>query len=391
MYTVLVRTLNNRWLLLALMFTTVSLGVFLGWLYSKPGATLGWTTSQFFFSYQDLGFVSRGLVATVLHPFPVLLSTQGLLLVTAAILIAFVVTWWDLFERCTQHLDITGRATLALVFLLAPSTLLHLGLDYGRFDPLNLALVIVAARCLQRSRDLLAALLVSIAVLVHEGFLILEFPLLCAYVLSLKRTSYSQQLGRLVRFGLLPSAATIAILVWGKYEPGIDSLMARFEANALYHAAALNGAVDRDALLVIVRTLKDNLDFNVAFFLDHKPWLQLVFIGPWFCVVTLFYDRFFMRNRFHRDLLYYSAYSPLLMSIIACDYFRWVALTSINMFIVLLLKIESRGQSSEPIVVPWDSITKIFAASCLLGPISDGTSFPYFIHLLNKINLWLVL
>jgi hypothetical protein len=372
------------------MFLIILLGVVLGWLDCKPGVTLGWFTSQYFFSYQDLGFVSRGLVATILHPFPFLLSTYGLLLVTAAITITFVVTWWNLFERCTQHLDVTDRAILALIFLLAPSTLLHVGFDYGRFDPLNLVLAIVAARCLQRSHDLLATLLASTAILIHEGFFMLEFPLLCAYVLNLEKTCNDKRLGRLLRFILLPGAATIAIFVWGKYEPGIDRLMARFGSNSLYLAAAQNGAVDRDALSVIVRSLKDNLDFNISS-LRQTSWFHFVLIGTWFWVVAVFFDRFFRRNNLTRDWLYYSAYSPLLMSIIACDYFRWIALASINMFIVLLIKIESMEHNRKQTIVQWDAIAKIIAASCFLGPISDTTSFPCLIRLLKPIRLWLAL
>ena len=33
---------------------------------------LGWKTSQYFFNYQDLGFVKRALIGTILHPFPAL-------------------------------------------------------------------------------------------------------------------------------------------------------------------------------------------------------------------------------------------------------------------------------------------------------------------------------
>jgi hypothetical protein len=392
MHPLLVRILNCRWAILALMFLIISMGIVLGWFYYKPGATLGWCTAQYFFSYQDLGFVSRGLVATVLHPFPFFLSTQGLLLVTVVILVSFVVTFWNLFERCTKQLDKNSHAVLALVFLLAPSTLVHVGLDYGRFDPLNLIFTIVAARCLQRSRDVLAALLVTAALLVHEGFLILEFPLLCAYLWSLneKEAHNGVRLERMVRFVLLPTATAVAVLAWGKYGNGIDTLVAHFETNALYRAAALDGEVNRDALLVIVRTLKDNFDYNIACF-QQVPWINFALMGLWFCAFAHFYDRFFKRNKLQRDWLYYSSYSPLLMNFIACDYFRWVALTSINMLIVLFLKMELNGKNNENITIPWESSAKIIAASCLLGPIAENRSFFCFIRLLKTLWQWLAL
>lgn len=221
--------------------------------------------------------------------------------------------------------------------------------------------------------------------LVHEGYFLIELPLLCAYLLVKRGTAGSFNLGRLLRFILLPTVITIAGLIWGRYEPGIDSLVAWFESNPLYQVAALNGAVDRDSLLVIVRSVQDNLDFNSNRF-RMVPWFDFLLIGAWFASFPLFYYRLFSRNKLPRDLLFYSAFSPILMNLIACDYFRWVSLASINMFIVFLLRVESKSQTDEPITVPWSLNTILILGFCLLGPISDTRAFPLLIMNLKYIR-----
>lgn len=150
MLMLLIRLFNSRCGMVFCMSVMVSFGIFLRWHFDNIGWTLGWKTSQYFFSYQDLGFVNRGLVASLLYPFPVLLSKESLLTVTLAIIISFIVVWLRFFEKITINMQPRDRAVIALVFILSPSTLMHLGLDYGRFDPLNIVLTILAAACLRR-------------------------------------------------------------------------------------------------------------------------------------------------------------------------------------------------------------------------------------------------
>lgn len=384
----IVNALNRRAVVLGLMFAALSFGAWFGWFYVKTGASVGWKTSQFFFSYQELGFVSRGLVASLLHPFTPVLSAPGLLAITALMLLAFVVVWWLWSDRAVQDLPAADRAVFVAVCALAPSTLQRMGFDYGRFDPLNVLLLLASLALLRRSRDVMAGAVAAVAVLIHEGFLILQFPVLCALILSDGRAVDGQHLQRLGRFLLLPGLAAIAVVTWGRYEPGIDALVAHFAADPVYRAAAPGGAPNRDALLVITRSLRENWEFNAAFFAERRPWGHLALIVSWLAVFGVFFDRFFARNGLRRDWLYFSVYSPLLISVIACDYFRWAALVSINMLVVMFLKLGGRQRDGRPAVIAWDVWAKLAVASCLLGPISNTKSFPLFFTLLEKISPW---
>jgi hypothetical protein len=387
---VIVNALNRRGVVLGLMLVALGFGAWFGWSYAKTGASVGWKTSQFFFSYQELGFVSRGLVATLLHPFAFLLTASGLLTLTTVMVLGFGFTWWRWADGATQGLPAAERAVLLAVVTLAPSTLQRMGFDYGRFDPLNVLLLLAALACLRRSRDPAAGVLAAIAVLIHEGFLVLQFPVLCAWILAEGGGGRDGRVRwtRLARFLVLPGLTALAVVAWGRYEPGIDALVAHFAADPVYRAAAPGGTPNRDALLVITRTLRENWEFNAAFFAERHPWGHLALIGAWLAVFGAFFDRFYVRNGLRRDWLYFAAYSPLLISVIACDYFRWAALASINLLVVVFLKLADLRRDGRVAVIAWDIWAKLAVASCLLGPISNTKSFPFFFTLLEKTSPW---
>jgi len=384
----LLKALANRLVFLLLLFAVLGVGIFLGWYYIKTGSTVGWKTSQFFFSYQELGFVKRGLVGTLIHPFPILLTPAGVVTLSCLFLAAFALGFWKFFVDSCGAFGEAERATLAAVCLLAPSMFLRLGFDYGRYDPLTLLLTVLAAAALVKSRDVIAALCCAAAMLIHEGFLVIGFPILCAVILSREEASASARWRRLMRFAALPIAVTAGVVLFGRYEPGIDVLTQHFKADARYVATVERGEVNVDALIVLTRSAKETFYYSLAFFAERKPFGHLALIGAWFYFFCRFYDGFFRRNALKRDWLYFAAFSPLLLSVTACDYFRWVALASANMLFVVLLKARELHRHGRRAVVVCDLGAIVVMASCLLGPISNTKSFPYLFLLLEKISPW---
>ncbi|MBI5770313.1 MAG: DUF2029 domain-containing protein [Verrucomicrobia bacterium] len=283
MSTFIVNAFNRRGAPLALMLAMLGLGAWWGAAYVQTDGTVDWKPSQFFFSYQELGFVSRGLVATLLHPLAVVLSAPGLVAFTAVMLMAFAVVWSRWCAGAARALPPSDRAVLVAWCALAPSTLQRLGFDYGRFDPLNILLLLAALAGLLRGRDLAAAAIAAVAVLIHEGFLVLQFPVLCALILAEADGAGRARWVRLARFLVLPGLTAVAVMAWGRYEPGIDALVAHFAADPLYRAAAPGGTPNRDALLVITRTLRKNWEFNAAFFAERRPTSKgLLPKGAWY-------------------------------------------------------------------------------------------------------------
>ncbi len=365
-------------------------GATTGWYYMmRPGFSAGWRTSQYFFAYQDLGFVKRGLPATLMHSFPALCTQTGILLTYAAFLLGFAWLFARFFSRALQEAAARERALLLLLCLLTPGFVMRLSFDYGRFDILGIAAVVTGVLWLEQGRRALVALACVVAVLSHEAFVVINLPLLLAY-------AWTREEGRPQRERILsilswlwaPSLAFLAIAVLGQYEPGLDALVAFFSKHQAYLAAVNGHAPDADALSVLARDPAENVGYASRMFWEKKAWLHLPVIGAWLAVFTTYYISFFRGNKQVLGLLFISAFSPLFLSVIACDYYRWVALASVNMVLVMAIVAWRSAKETQPVVVPAGLAFWFLIASSLLGPISNTKSFPYLFMFLERCSPW---
>ena len=142
--------------------------------------TVNLRTTQYLFNYQDLGFVKRGLLGTLLHPFPALTTRLGLAWVCWFLLVLFAILFWRLFIASTEAVAENGRGVLTLLCATMPSFFLRLGYDFGRFDVVDLIAAVLSFAALARSRWFLASIPAGLAILVHEDFILFELPLVAA-------------------------------------------------------------------------------------------------------------------------------------------------------------------------------------------------------------------
>lgn len=133
-------------------------------------------------------------------------------------------------------------------------------------------------------------------------------------------------------------------------------------------------------------------------------------ILAWASLQVGFATLFYRRNQLPLDLMFLSAFSPLFLSLIAIDFYRWVALSSINLLAVQLIKCKSQAREHQrssilheydqrscglgerevscSCDVRMDRITALLLLSSLLGPISNTKSFPFFFTLIAKLLPW---
>ena len=254
---------------------------------------LGWRTAQFFFNYQDLGFVKRGLIGSLLHPFPALQTRAGLLGISALFLVVLAAAFCRVFAACTRGAPVRTAALLAALALLMPSFFLRFGFDYGRYDSVNLALALGALGLIRRGRLGWAAVLCALSVLVHEAFIVLQFPLLLAYALS--RSGPRPDFRRVGwRLAALPLATTALVFAFGSYRPGAETLTAYFAHTPAY--LALDGQVNLDAIAIPTRHFFENFHYNAEMFRQKRALLHLPIVAAWFALVLACYDRFHRRN-----------------------------------------------------------------------------------------------
>jgi hypothetical protein len=345
------------------------------WLYHL-GTGLGWKTSQFFFNYQELGFIKRGLVGSLLHPFPLLLHGEVFLILGVGMELTAIGVLVILFRRAARTLPPSSRGLLLAACSLSPAMFLHMGFDLGRFDALGLLAAIGSIYALQHDRWLLAGLASAVALLAHEATLVINFPLVLAFAWTRRETAAPTPSNW--AWLVLPSIAVSAVIaLYGGYEPGLGALARHFASDPRY-LAATGGQVDQDAIAVITRSLTENVDYVSRMFWRAKAYIHLPVIILWGAAMTCYFRRFHRLNGIRQGLLYYAVFSPLLLSLIACDHYRWVALAATNMFLVLLLEIIRLAQAGTQAVIPRGGMAWLLLASAVLGPIGHAKSFPVF-------------
>ena len=348
--------------------------------------TVNQRTTQYFFNYQDLGFIKRGLVGTLLHPFPALTTRLGLASVSGALLILFTVLFWRLFITSTASVAQQGRGVLALLCATMPGFFLRLGWDFGRFDVLDLIAALASFALIERSWWFLASIPAGFAILAHEDFALFALPLMVA----LARPGVSTQSGggrawAWAKLLAVPGAATGAVAVWGRSHWDFAALVHYFAANTAYVAAAPGGQVNLDEVAVLTRTLRDNFALDAQMFVAKRAAFHLPIILVWFWFVWKYASNFYQRNNLRKDLAFGAALAPLLLGIIGFDYYRWVAMAAVNLILVIVLQCRRLAKAGIVPVIGWDLNAKVLVASAIFGPICNTKSFLYPFLLLDRI------
>ena len=120
-------------------------------------------------------------------------------------------------------------------------------------------------------------------------------------------------------------------------------------------------------------------------FVEKRALLHLPIILIWFGFVWRYTVNFYTRNNLRRDLVFYAALTPLLLGVIGFDYYRWVAMTAVNLLLVIVWQCRSLAKVRHVPVIEWDLNAKVLVASALLGPICNTKSFLYPFLFLEKI------
>lgn len=377
------RSLPRRWSVptaLSLIAMALAAGHLFGRWYMRTGWGLGWRTSQFFFNWQDLGFVNRGLVGTLLHPFPAVQRTEVFFATSWLMVGGFTAAFVALFRRAEERLEPAAARRLLMVCVASPALFLRQGFDLGRFDPLGLAAAILSLLAIERGRTWVAGLLSAVALLAHEAYLVIAIPLLVAW-LAMQPSARPRDFAVLLA---LPAVVTAVIGMFGRYEPGLEALTLYFGGQPRY-LAAKGGTVDVDAIAVLTRGLTDNFEFMVRMLREKRAWLHMPIILAWGGLMTAFFAAFYRLNGLRPDPLFWACSSPLLLSSIACDHYRWVALAATNMFIAIMLQVPRLAARGLAPRIPAGWLAGLLVATAVLGPISNTKSFPLLFVILGRL------
>jgi hypothetical protein len=335
---------------------------------ATPGAVREWLATHWLFTYRE-GLGRRAVVGSVLDAArggspPSLALITVLSLVALAGLAALLVA---LAVRALRADPRPGTLLVVAWLFASPATLRFVAQDLGRFDTINLAIVVGVLLLLPRCSRAVALALVAVAcatgVAVHEAFLVLHVPLLLV-VTAVVVAPVGGDTGR-TTFGVerrtwVAVAATgfpaVATYLWVQLGAGIDAaavpgVLAELRARTDFH-------VSEDSLLVQARGLGEVQAYTTGGLAGAGP-AQVAALFATILVaclpVLVIVGRRLWRSSGERvpaalrdgrlgrsgrlgppQLLLVAGLSPLLLQPLAIDWGRWWALAAMNVTLAAL-------------------------------------------------------
>lgn len=312
-----------------------------------------WLLKQFYVNYVDFGFAKRALVGTLLYPLfsaPVADAVAGAAIATWLSLAIFagLILLLDRFHARPLRTGEAGLGTCVLAaLLLSPAGLMEIAHDIGRYDALNMVLLLIAVALVLKGRPHLAGVLFGIAGLVHEAvFFYGAGPL--AVALFATRARPVDMVACLVPGAL----ALAAVGLWGNLDPA---------QLALLDARPGSGTtVWSRGVIEVPIALKPYEQAALAFY-TLAPFVLLLAV--------------LRHNRASLWRYFLPPAATLLLFPLGFDYFRWA---SLGLFAVALTLLIGSGRLNWRLPPTAPALAVVFLLYCLpLGPLGTAHPLPF--------------
>ena len=260
-----------------------------------------WKLSQYHFSYAELGFAKRALIGTLLDLGPGAPGGIFPLLLVCLLVTVFV------FSALVSGREAWTRAAL----ILSPAIFMQIGYDFGRFDLINTALLLLFVRTGGR----FMVLFIPVMLLIHEGAIATHVPMLFLVRYLLHGIDRSLWLSALVAVGTLLGILTLS-----------NNLSAA-------DMAAIYPELNADSLSVLDQSLRENV--YVALYRVYS-------MGLWeragFALCLLYLALLAWPSVREGKILHVLVcLTPLALSLVALDFARWLALGCFNLALLSLV------------------------------------------------------
>jgi hypothetical protein len=290
----------------------------------------------------DLGFIKRGLAGTILELFgygreniysKVVIASEILLLVaylTYAVL-ACTVVWkkpeWPVF-------------CVALSGAVLQPALPALSFDFGRLDQINLAIYFICCLAMVLGGRRLAGLVLaagcSVAILVHEAFLIVHLPLCVALLAVRLRTVDEFPLRRIALF-LCAVFAVPALTFGAVWFAGAAPVPKDVWVEYWTKKAGFSDNLTLYALNLHYWGLLDSIRATLADLSIARSFFALATIISAVGIAIPVWQRFLpQRLWWEKTACFAAALSPILMFALGIDYLRWSSLIVTNLLVATL-------------------------------------------------------
>ncbi len=298
------------------------------------------------FTY-EFGFIKRGLIGEILRIFFDRPGREVVIVLSYLVLAAALYSLSIVYMRPYAQAPPQDRRGIWLFTLLALShfaTLQFTIYDTGRFDQFGIvcmALSIAAIEKLRGLRTTTAILLLSlVAVMTHEGYFLMFFPLVFFYWIFRdgKKTAP-------ITTCLLLAAVVAYIGLFGNLKHTIS------RPDYINHLVSTYGAwISEQPVWILYTTTRQHMrvtamNFTLpVFYKVHAFWFvallpSIIIFQKMFRLLysTLAAERYRKNHPAVIILLFLSPFSPLIMYFLGVDFGRWLSTCVINVFIFLSL------------------------------------------------------
>jgi hypothetical protein len=290
--------------------------------------------THYFLNYQH-GFLKRALLGELLLPLH-FISLRAVLAIELAIFLAVVGVSYNVFRR-TLFGTLEERA-LAAFLLAAPAFLPHFAYLSGDLDSVLYLCAVLAVGAFLTMPAMVAAIcaiaLSIAALLIHEAFLLLFYPVLVAIIIDVCRR-HRLRTGMVIAQLALIAIVFLAILHFGKWSVPHPEYLAAAQQRT-------NMPLEGTVFLVLSNTLQQQLHFVAALYtkqLIAGVLLSCLVSLPYFAMLVWLLQNalavrgYAKKTRWNLLLLLCT---PLLLLPLGHDVMRWVSAICINVSLFLL-------------------------------------------------------
>lgn len=339
------------------------------------------------FTY-EFGFIKRGLIGEILRFVFGRPDRQVVIVLSYIVAGAALFALSYLYLRPYTHAAPENKPQIWLFAILALShfsTLQFTLFDTGRFDQFGIIFMALSIAAIEHWKGLKAAgaifLLSLVAVLIHEAYFLLFFPLVFSYWVF----KDENKAGKIIAF-LLISAAVAYIGLYGNLKHTIS------RQDYIHHLVSTYGAwISKQPVWILYTTTAQHLRVTTSnftlpiFYKVHAIWFMALLPS-----LIIFYKMFRLlyaslaeqRSGKHpvvMVLLFLSPFSPLLMYFLGIDFGRWLSVCVINIFIFLSLFLCSNSDYAQQCAQMLGRQKKIILIgviiALLLGPLVKSKGF----------------
>ena len=317
-----------------------------------------WKLTQYFVNYFDFGFVKRGLLGTLLHPVFTSIGTNRILAVSTVLLFDFSIVFGGLVlidTLCDRMSGEDGNLGDVIRFLIvfSPLGVMQLSYDAGRFDHVNIILVLLSLVLVLRGFDLVAGILLGIGVLVHEAVFVFGLPVLLAICIATHRDDrLAGTLTALLKLAVIPSACALAVAVLGNSNVDFASVLpAGFDGGQeVWHRG-----------LFELPTTLGPVQYAIVAFYAVTPFL--------------FLRHFYRSNDLPLDIVFFAPLCAFALFAFGVDYARWCHLILLSILVVVVFHAMLGKSDLKKSPMLLNALFFLYALP--LGPIGTDIVLPY--------------